>query len=417
MNTNFKKIAAAVSFVVFSQAVFAARAWQEDAQTPSDPALSQALHLPGGDLSGLGPVPKPAAAPKSASFTGFPAFAFSDSSYTKDLLVKAIDSSKSTIETALFEITLPDVAKALISAKERGVAVRVIMDESHMTGQMSSEVKNLIKSGVNLRMLRGTRSYGVMHNKIGIMDDALLVTGSYNWTYAATFQNYDNVEFLTDGHFIDGYKKYWEWMWNYSTPVSTQPTPEVPEGYYGRPPADSDSPVQFNGMNLPDYVFSPYGAGEEMLLQAVNASQKSIDVASYSFYSQNLADALVRAKNRGVKVRVLMDANMGKKTVISRFLVDNGVEFRWMVGRNGKGAMHNKFGVFDGKLLETGSYNWTANAQKNCFENYFFTVNGAFLKGFSEKYDKLFSLAAIPSPGELPAPAAVKSMSMSFEEE
>jgi phosphatidylserine/phosphatidylglycerophosphate/cardiolipin synthase-like enzyme len=31
--------------------------------------------------------------------------------------------------------------------------------------------------------------------------------------------------------------------------------------------------------------------------------------------------------------------------------------------------MHNKYGVFDGKLVETGSFNYSPNAEKNSFEN------------------------------------------------
>ena len=348
-------------------------------------------------------APAPGGGPvfHASNFTGFPAFAFSDDVNICDLIVRAIDSSDKTIEIASFGISLEEIAQALVKAKNRGVNVRIIMDEKQVHPNPKGEMRFLIDNGVNMRTLRGTRTYGAMHNKIGIFDNRMIVTGSYNWSGYATYYNYENVVFTKRPVYVNGYKKYWDWMWNYSRTLSQGPSPEVPQGHYGAPPAGRRY-KDFNGVKLPAYSFSPLGWTHSKLAAIVDAAKENIDLATYTFYDFGLAEALIRAKERGVKVRILMDKSMAKQTTLTRHVIENGVEFRWRRGRGG-GAMHHKFAVFDGKLLETGSYNWSWNAEVNTFENVMFIDDSAVVGGYQQKYDYLYSGAVGPSPDEFTA--------------
>lgn len=114
-------------------------------------------------------------------------------------------------------------------------------------------------------------------------------------------------------------------------------------------------------------VFSPQGEALQLILKAITAAEKEILVAAYSFTSKPIAEALLAAHNRGVAVRVVVDAksNTGRYTAAT-FLANHNVPVR----RNGNYAiMHHKFMVIDGKHVQTGSFNYSAAAASRNAEN------------------------------------------------
>ena len=353
---------------------------------------------------------------RTADFRGLPSYAFA---YLDELTTKAMDSATTSIDLAMFSVTLKEMPDAIARAKSRGVKVRMITDESHVYPKMFPALKAIIDTGIEVRSLRGTRSYGVMHNKICIYDNRFVTTGSYNWTFGATFQNYENMIFSWNSSCLEGYRKYWDWMWSNSRTLSQGPSPELPEGAYGAPPADPSPSMDFNGTKLPSYSFSPGGKTEDMLVKTLDTAKESVDAVTFTLYSQKLADAVIRAKERGIKVRFMMDKAMGKKTAFAKYLVDKGVEFRWSTGRKGKGSMHNKYAIFDGKLLETGSFNWTQNAELNSFENVMLTDAPKTIAAYQSKYNFLYDQAETPAPGDLvvtPDDSSKSEPSEEFEE-
>ena len=105
---------------------------------------------------------------KNSQITELPLFAFSRT--TLDIsayLVAAIDDASETVEVALYGFTLTNVAEALVRAKERGVSVRIVINQKHAFVRRSEEIQYLIDNGINLRTIRGLGTYGLMHNKIG----------------------------------------------------------------------------------------------------------------------------------------------------------------------------------------------------------------------------------------------------------
>ena len=125
---------------------------------PPHPQLSSAA--PGADAEASG----------SVSFGGavLPLRAFSRTDRIPDLLVKAIDQTKSTLLLALYELNLPGVADAIVRAKSRGVDVRLIFDKGHATPRAgdagptsgpSAEFQRVVAAGVETRLLKGGGSW------------------------------------------------------------------------------------------------------------------------------------------------------------------------------------------------------------------------------------------------------------------
>jgi phosphatidylserine/phosphatidylglycerophosphate/cardiolipin synthase-like enzyme len=95
----------------------------------------------------------------------------------------------------------------------------------------------------------------------------------------------------------------------------------------------------------PDSPLSPQGTGgvDEPLVEALDAARLSIDMAAYSITLNSVRYALIRAHERGVTVRVVMEAdNMDSSDVEA--LLEAGI---LIVGDEQEGLMHDKFVVID----------------------------------------------------------------------
>ena len=103
-----------------------------------------------------------------------------------------------------------------------------------------------------------------------------------------------------------------------------------------------------------DVCFSP-GKCANTLISFITASQKSIDVAIYSFTYKPIADALIAKHKAGIAVRVIADAGNAEASnsqILS--LVAAGIPVKYGIQKS-SGIMHDKLIILDGLSLETGS--------------------------------------------------------------
>jgi len=94
---------------------------------------------------------------------------------------------------------------------------------------------------------------------------------------------------------------------------------------------------------------------ERMLVGMVEEARESIDLCLFEFELMDVARALVRAKERGVRVRMVTDTEELEMEAV-RHLDHAGIG---VVGDGRTSLMHNKFIVFDGERIWTGSTNVT----------------------------------------------------------
>jgi phosphatidylserine/phosphatidylglycerophosphate/cardiolipin synthase-like enzyme len=138
----------------------------------------------------------------------------------------------------------------------------------------------------------------------------------------------------------------------------------------------------------PEVYFSPSSDCENRLTKAIQESQKEVQAAVYSINNRKIVEALKDAKKRGVKVRVLTDHIQATQRSSRVFdLLENGIDLR--VHSKFK-IEHNKFGVFDGKLVSTGSFNWTGPAARSNSENCIFLADPQVIKKYEERFEFLW---------------------------
>ena len=118
--------------------------------------------------------------------------------------------------------------------------------------------------------------------------------------------------------------------------------------------------------------FAPPLQGQEMratdaIVKEIDNAKSQILVQVYSFTSKPIADALVRAKNRGRDVQIIIDAPSvkGKGNKVQMCLDADIPVYADSEHR----IAHNKLGIIDGSKVVGGSFNWTDSAEKNNAEN------------------------------------------------
>jgi phosphatidylserine/phosphatidylglycerophosphate/cardiolipin synthase-like enzyme len=153
-----------------------------------------------------------AAEPPVLASKGTVQAAFSPWDDAEAVIVQAIRAAKSDIRVQAFSFTSRTLASALISARRRGVDVRVIADSEQSGSGESGRLRDLAAAGVTVLIDADYRS---AHNKVMIMDaagpDPAVVTGSYNWTYAARSRNAENVLVLRGNpELSQAYRANWD---------------------------------------------------------------------------------------------------------------------------------------------------------------------------------------------------------------
>jgi phosphatidylserine/phosphatidylglycerophosphate/cardiolipin synthase-like enzyme len=116
-----------------------------------------------------------------------------------------------------------------------------------------------------------------------------------------------------------------------------------------------------------DLGFSPGGTAVKTVVAAIASAKQTVAVAAYEFTSAPVAQALAAAVTRGVRVWAVLDARSAKeKASQASWLAAHGIGVRV---NSHYAIFHHKFLVIDQSTVETGSFNYTAAADKRNAEN------------------------------------------------
>ena len=114
---------------------------------------------------------------------------FSPKGGCTEAVVDALDKAKQTILVQAYSFTSAPIAKALVDAHKRGVKVTVVLDKSQETEKYSSATF-VANAGIPVFI---DDKHRIAHNKIILIDEATIITGSFNFTKAAEESNAENL--------------------------------------------------------------------------------------------------------------------------------------------------------------------------------------------------------------------------------
>ena len=174
-----------------------------------------------------------------------------------------------------------------------------------------------------------------------------------------------------------------------------------------------------------EVYFSLSDNPQKEIIKNINQAEASINIAMHIFADKEIALPLIKARERGVKVRLYLDKDqVDYKYSQSRFLVQKGVKTR--VSSN-KYIMHNKFAIIDNRILLTGSYNWTFSANHRNDENLLIiddleiieVFQNQFINLWTNKYSsertrQLYKIAKVDFLPVSPAPAQTKTKTINI---
>ena len=141
--------------------------------------------------------------------------------------------------------------------------------------------------------------------------------------------------------------------------------------------------------------YSPNGKCAEKLVEVISATKSKIRAMVFSATLDEVSEALIKAKNRGVDVQVVLDRKQtkGDQAKFHDKLEAVGVEIR-LYSPGWRSYMHHKVGIFDGKVVTTGSFNWTKNAERNNNENLITMESPEIAEAYAKIFDELWKVAS-----------------------
>ena len=259
-----------------------------------------------------------------------------------------IRSATRSVDVCSFDIKLHAVADALIEAKQRKISVRVVTDTDYLK---NPAVNRLSRAGIPIV---SDRKNSLMHNKFIVADSRYVWTGSYNLTDNGTWKNDNNAIVIESPAVAAGYRARFEEYWKERFSTDGRKTALPQDVFIGRIPAY--------------YAFSPTDRICDFLMRELSKAESTVDVMAFSFTGAELAAKLRELCKRGVRVRCLFDYGQSKnKSSRDSYLRKIGAQVYYSPNRRGK--MHHKVFVIDGKVVITGSYNFSKNAESRNDEN------------------------------------------------
>jgi cardiolipin synthase len=312
-------------------------------------------------------------------------------------MLTAIRSARRTInfETYIYwsgEIGR-DFAEALSERAQSGVEVKVVIDWAGSIKMEEALLDRLRHAGVDVRMYRPLKWYNLgrlnnrTHRKLLIVDGTQGFTGGVGiadqWQgNAQDADHWRDVHFRVEGPVVAQMQAAFNDNW-------IKMTGEVLNGVEHFPPlapaGDADAQV---------FIASPAGGSESMhlmYLMAIAAAQSSIDLeASYFVPDDLVLAALLAARKRGVRVRVLVPGrHIDSETVRIaskanwEALLEAGIE----IYEYQPTMMHNKVLVVDREMVSVGSTNFDPRSFRLNDEASLNVYDRAFARRMSDVFE------------------------------
>ena len=151
----------------------------------------------------------------------------------------------------------------------------------------------------------------------------------------------------------------------------------------GVPPALA-SPSAPQAPQANDVCFSPDEGCDEKLARFIASARTSLDIAIFDLTLDQIAHQILVQSNK-IPVRVLVDRRQAKgKYSLVRLLIKAGARVR--VGYQ-RGIMHHKFTIVDGRILQTGSFNYTSGAARNNQENQVYISTSEVVARYKSRFE------------------------------
>jgi phosphatidylserine/phosphatidylglycerophosphate/cardiolipin synthase-like enzyme len=120
---------------------------------------------------------------------------FSPKGGVTDAVIRELKAARREVLVLAYSFSSKPIAEALVDAKTRGVQVEIVLDRSNEQEDYS-DLHLFLEQGL-APMIDG--HHAIAHNKLMIIDQRTLITGSFNFTHQAEAENAENL-LVVKGH-------------------------------------------------------------------------------------------------------------------------------------------------------------------------------------------------------------------------
>jgi phosphatidylserine/phosphatidylglycerophosphate/cardiolipin synthase-like enzyme len=142
--------------------------------------------------------------------------------------------------------------------------------------------------------------------------------------------------------------------------------------------------------NIEYYFSKDNGKPDQELIKVIKGAKSNLDIAIYSITKQTIADAILNAKNSGVKVRLITDRQESKTKAEAKELAELKAAGIPIKINTHPGLMHMKVTIADKSIVTTGSYDYTDAATKDNDEVLVILHDTKAAQKFESEFDKMW---------------------------
>ncbi len=294
-------------------------------------------------------------------------------------IIADIDAATRSVDLVTFEYNLSSIAQALVRAKQRGVDVRVALDHEGLEDPVMAKWAGLVEDA-RIRV-SWQESSAFLHSKFIIIDGQVLWTGSWNATINDTYRNNNNLLRITIPELIANYETEFEQMM---------------EGRFSTSKAVlTPHPILRTEAGQIENYFSPKEKPRQRIVEYLLQAREQIDFLTFSYTSDEIAEAMIERHNAGVAVRGVFEKRnaQGIGSEYER-LLNAGID---VLNDGNCYTMHHKVIVIDRRIVITGSYNFTARAEDLNDENLLIIEDPQIAELYMQEFERVFGQAERPT--------------------
>ena len=296
------------------------------------------------------------------------------------MFLKEINEAQSSIDIATYGwVSIKEIDEALKAAVARGVKFRFVYDysaksdyypDSSRIASLASVTKNDLVAG-NLKLT----DY-LMHNKFAVFDKKKVITGSLNYSKTDFSEFNSNVVF-----------------WINSSQLAEIYTNEFEQMLSGKFHTEKKKRGKVEKIYLPETSIEAYFSPQDNVITSqvigyIDSAQKYVYMPIFVLTHKGLEVALIRAKQRGIDVRIIVDAtNVFAKGSSVKTLREAGIPIKV---ENFAGKLHSKSIIIDDKYILAGSMNFSNSGERRNDENMLIVKNSRLAMFYREFFEYLW---------------------------
>ena len=282
--------------------------------------------------------------------------------------VAFLQRAQQSIDMAIYDLDLDNVADALIAAKDQGVTVRIVTDSDNLKTQA---IVRLQRAGI---IVVDDKREAIMHNKFAVVDSLAVWTGSWNFTENDSYRYNNNAIEIDSPELARNYHTKFELMF------------KDKEFGPGRP-ATRTTRFTIGGITVENY-FSPEDNGASRIIARLSQAQESIYFMAFSFTDDDIGQVVRDRAKAGVTVQGVFETT-GSETRFSEYTTMRDAKLEVRQDGNPFLMLHKVF-IIDGRTVIFGSYNFSQNAKEDNDENFLIVDDPTLAAQFQTEFRRVY---------------------------